>query len=280
MIRDSVPMAEAVGDDGVGPVVVDVDLDHVLVARRPARSRRSTRGGPGSRGRRGRGRASGGAGRRSRSRRRSRRRARATASAVAAVAAAARRARRDAVDAGLGLERTPARRRERALEQPEQALAAGVDDVRLAQDRQQRRGLRDGALGRVDRRGEHRHEVVVALGLLHGGRRRLADDGEDRALDRPGDGLVGLLRAGVEGVREVEAVEPALAGERPPRCRRGSGWRSPRSCRGRPSAPRSSPRGRSPPRRRRARPGPPHRAPPGRWPACSCRCRRRGPGRR
>ena len=59
VIRDSVPMAEAVRDDGVGPLVVDVDLDHVLVARDQHRVADATRGAPGSPGRRGRGRASG-----------------------------------------------------------------------------------------------------------------------------------------------------------------------------------------------------------------------------
>ena len=43
---------------------------------------------------------------------------------------------------------------------------------------------------------------------------RLADDGQDRALDRLRDGAVGRLRAPRQRVGEVEAVEPRLAGER------------------------------------------------------------------
>ena len=131
---------------------------------------------------------------------------------VGGVRGLARRRRRSAVASPAAIGR-PRDAVERALEQAEQALAAGVDDVRLAQDRQQGRRLRDGALGGVEGRGEHRLDVVVALGGGDRGGRRLADDREDRALDRLGDGLVGRLRALVERVREVEAVEPPLAGE-------------------------------------------------------------------
>ena len=108
-------------------------------------------------------------------------------------------------------DRAATRRLERALEQAEQALSAGVDDVRLAQDRQQRGRFRDRALRGIDRSGQHRLDVVVPLGGRDRRGGRLADDREDRALDGLGHGLVRGLRAGVERVREVEAVEPLLA---------------------------------------------------------------------
>ncbi len=110
-----------------------------------------------------------------------------------------------------GVDRPAARGLERALEHAQQALPARVDDVRLAQDRQQRGRLGDGPLGGIDRGGEHRLDVVVALRGGDRGGRRLADDGEDRALDRLRDRLVGRLRARVERMGEVEAVEPLLA---------------------------------------------------------------------
>src|SRR3990172_6103257 len=89
--------------------------------------------------------------------------------------------------------------------------AAGVHHARLAQDGQQRGRPGDRALRALDRLGEHRLDVGLALGGHHRGRRGLADDGEDRALDRLRHSLVGGFAPAVEGVCEVEAVEAALA---------------------------------------------------------------------
>ena len=103
---------------------------------------------------------------------------------------------------------------QRPLEQPVQALATRVDHPGLAQDGQQARRARHGPLGSLDRRAEHGLDVGISLRGRHGGRRRLADDRQDRALDRLGDGAVGRPRALGQGMRQVQAVEPRLAAER------------------------------------------------------------------
>ena len=113
---------------------------------------------------------------------------------------------------------------ERALEQPVQALPAGVDDAGLAQDGQQARRPGDRLLGRLEGRGQDDLDVVVALGGRDRRGGRLADDREDRALDRLGDGAVGRLGALAQGVGQVEAVEPALARRAPRPCPGRSGW--------------------------------------------------------
>ena len=109
------------------------------------------------------------------------------------------------------LDGAPVRRLQRALEQMEQALAARVHDVGLAQDRQQRRRLGDGPLRGLHGGREHGLHVVIALRSRDGGGTRLPDDREDRSLDRLRDRLVGLLRARVQRMGEVQPVEPALA---------------------------------------------------------------------
>jgi hypothetical protein len=106
--------------------------------------------------------------------------------------------------------------------QAEQALPAGIDDAGLAENRQQRRRLRDGLLRGVDRRRQHDLDVVRLLGGRDGRLGRLADDGEDRALDRLRHRAVGRLRALLEGIRQVEAVE-ALLPPRPRPCPGRSG---------------------------------------------------------
>ena len=116
--------------------------------------------------------------------------------------------------AGRGSGRGPPEEmKQRALEQPVDALAARVDDAGLAQDREQGRRPRDRLLGRLDGRAQDGLDVV---GPLRGDDRRLgrfADDRQDRALDRLRDRAVGRLRAPRERVGEIEAVEPGLAGE-------------------------------------------------------------------
>ena len=105
--------------------------------------------------------------------------------------------RRRPCGAGVGAIAGGARRRlpdqveQRALEEPVQALAAGVDDAGLAQDREQARRPGDRLLGGVDRGRQHGLDVVVALGRDDRRVGRLADDGQDRALDRLGDRPVG-----------------------------------------------------------------------------------------
>ena len=88
---------------------------------------------------------------------------------------------------------------ERALEQAVEPLPARIDDAGLAQDRQQARRSGDRLLGGVDRRGQDGLDVVVALGGVDRGIGRLADDRQDRALDRLGDRAVGGLRARATG---------------------------------------------------------------------------------
>ena len=102
---------------------------------------------------------------------------------------------------------------QRALEQAVQPLPARIDDAGLAQDGQQARRPGDRLLGRVERGGQDRLDVVVALGGDDRGVGRFADDRQDRPLDRLGDRAVGRLRPLRQRVREVEAVEPALAAE-------------------------------------------------------------------
>ena len=101
-----------------------------------------------------------------------------------------------------------------ALEEPVQALATGIDDAGLAQDREERRGPGDRLLGGLHRGGQHRLDVLVALGRGHGAIGRLADDRQDGAFDRLGDGPVGGLGSLRQRVGQVEPVEAALAGER------------------------------------------------------------------
>ena len=60
--------------------------------------------------------------------------------------------------------RLPDEVEQRALEQPVQPLPARIDDAGLAQDGQQARRPGDRLLGRVERRGQDRLDVVVALG--------------------------------------------------------------------------------------------------------------------
>ena len=103
---------------------------------------------------------------------------------------------------------------ERALEEPIEALAAGIDDAGLAQDGEHRWRPGDGPFRLLDRRGQHALHVGVALGARHGGHRRLPDDGQDGALDRLGDRGIGGLAAGRKGVREIEAVDPPTALDR------------------------------------------------------------------
>ena len=76
---------------------------------------------------------------------------------------------------------------------------------------EQRRVLATAFWAAVDRRAQDRLDVALSLGARDRRRRGLADDRQDRALDRLGDGAVGRLRARVERIREVERVEPRLA---------------------------------------------------------------------
>ncbi len=97
------------------------------------------------------------------------------------------------------------------LEQPEQALAAGVDDPRLAQDRQQVGRLGDRPLGRQDRSPEDRLDVRVVPGRLESRVGGLPNHGQDRALDRVADRRVGQLRSAGEGLGKIGTAHLALA---------------------------------------------------------------------
>ncbi len=102
---------------------------------------------------------------------------------------------------------------QRALVEAIQTLAARVDDPGLTEDREQARRPGDRPLRAVDRRAEDRLEVVLTLGPLDRRVGRLADHRQDRALDRLGDRAIRSPCALPQGVGEVQAVEPPLAGE-------------------------------------------------------------------
>ena len=109
--------------------------------------------------------------------------------------------------AGPGL--APAHAGEGTLEEPQQALAAGVDDAVARQHGQLARGPLDGTPGRDHRcRQDHQRIGVVPGG---GTRRacRLAQDGQDGALDRVLEGSAGQ---GVGSLQGIGQVTPAGAG--------------------------------------------------------------------
>ena len=99
---------------------------------------------------------------------------------------------------------------EGSLEQPEEALAARVDDPRFPENGQQRWRPGDRLLGRVDGRRQHRLEVWLVFGGGDGGVGGVADDREDRPLDRLLHRLVRAIDPLPEGEGEVEAVEALL----------------------------------------------------------------------
>ena len=114
-----------------------------------------------------------------------------------------------------------AQRRDDAGEDDGQAEAAGVDHARLAQDRQQLGAAPHGDLAGVERPLEHlRDQGVLALGVLlleprlvHVGElgrdavRHLAHDGEDRALGRLADGVVGAVGGARHGRADQHRVD-------------------------------------------------------------------------
>ena len=112
---------------------------------------------------------------------------------------------------GLGELRAVELRAQR-IEQHEQARAAGIDDARLAQGRQLGRRRIEGFLCR----GEHALEQRVesyALGEggigSSGGR---AQDGDDGAFDRVGDGAVDELDGEREGIGKRGGVHAGVRG--------------------------------------------------------------------
>ena len=84
--------------------------------------------------------------------------------------------------------------------------------------------LRDGPLGRSTVAARTASMSVVALGRDDGGGGCLADDRQDRALDRLGDRAIRGLRARLERIGEVEAVEAPLARRGLGHARGRSGW--------------------------------------------------------
>ena len=123
----------------------------------------------------------------------------------------------------------PAQRRDDAREDDRQAVAAGVDDARLAQDRQQLGAALDGVLAGVQRVLEHVGEHLVLGGvvdavlqarlghvrdLTRGAGGHLADDGEDRSLGGIAHDAVGAVgRAGHGGGEQDRVHELARAGD-------------------------------------------------------------------
>ena len=121
------------------------------------------------------------------------------------LARTGRRGRPRCPPAGAALEAQP------TLEDPEETLAARVDHARLTQDGQQGGGLGDGAFRGRDGAREDLLEVRLALRDLDRPHCRLADHGQDGALDRVHHGCVGRLRAACQGVGQIEPVEVAFA---------------------------------------------------------------------
>ena len=205
---------QPVADDEVRALVVDVDLERPRRRRRPAPTRRSTRGGRGSRRRRAaRGRRLGaGTSSRSRSPRRRGRRA------CSASGRPSRRSR--AAPTGVLPVRcrsAPWNRRYRPCP-PESTTPAS-----------RRIGSRLGVLATDFSAASTVAARTASMSLSRSAavdrrRRRLADDRQDRALDRLGDRAVGGLRALRQRVGEVQAVEPRLARRGPRPCPGRSGW--------------------------------------------------------
>ena len=161
-----------------------------------------------------------------------------------------------------------AQRRDHSREHHGQPVAAGVDDARLAQDRQQLGAAGDRQLARAERRlehlGDHRVlgvvvDVRVQPRLVHvrdlGGHARghLAHDGEDRPLGRIAHGPVGAVggarhRGGDQHrVDQLAGARDQLLGRAAQQLREDHA----RSCRGRRAARRAPPSRRS--RRARSR---------------------------
>ena len=196
-------LAESERDDLVRPLVVDVDLERAGVAGHQHRLADRLEVDPDGidieRSRRGR----------------LEQVHRLVAEALVGVGDERRRCRTDASGRpGCNGRRLSDRVPERALEEPVDALPARIHDAGLAQDREEGRRPRHGLLGCLDRRGQHGGEIVVDLGGPDSGLGRLADDGQDGALDGLCDRGVGRPRALRQGVCQVQAVETSLAVER------------------------------------------------------------------
>ena len=90
------------------------------------------------------------------------------------------------------------------LHEDGEAEGAGVHDAVLLEHGQQLGGARDRLVGLDDEGLQHvvRGEVAALLELV-GPRRDVAQDGEDRALDRLADGLEGNPHAATEGMGDV-----------------------------------------------------------------------------
>ena len=98
-----------------------------------------------------------------------------------------------------------------ALHDYGESLPAGVDDARLLQDGQHLGGLGDGLRGAVAGDAKDGRDVVsfpcrFAGGVCDGG-----DDGEHRALDGVGDGLVGVFPCEIAGAGEVLSSAVGIA---------------------------------------------------------------------
>ena len=121
---------------------------------------------------------------------------------------------------------------EERREQQRESLAARVDDSGLAQHGQQVGSARDRGVGRVERVREQGDEVRFGQRLDRLG--RLADDGEDRALDRPQHRLVGRVGRAPHRRGELRRPERRRAASTPRRRPAGSATGSRPSCLGRP----------------------------------------------
>ena len=171
--------------------------------------------------------------------------------------------------------------RVRALEQPEQALPARVDDARLAQDRQQRRRLRDRLLRRIDRGAHDRVEASAPLSALT---TAAADASRMTVRIVPSTGFATAPYAAFvpwsRAFARSSALNRVLAGEALGEAAQDLARDHAGVAARAHERPERRRRRRRAPRRPSGRAPPPRPAPRGRWPSCSSRCRRPGPGRR
>ena len=97
-------------------------------------------------------------------------------------------------------------RGEESVQDRDVALAAGVDDARASQHGVLLRGLGQGLLAGGQRAGEDQLEVGLGLRQLRSGGGGHAGDGQDRALGRLHDRLVGGVHAVLHRVGELRGV--------------------------------------------------------------------------
>ena len=131
-----------------------------------------------------------------------------------------RRHRRLGRRLGDHLDRLPPQIAHHALQDQRQSAAAGVHHPRVRQHLEQPRRLLDGLMATVDHLGQHHAQILLRLRRDLGCLGRLADDGQDRPLDRLDHPLVGRLGGLAHRDRELPGIKRRqvlqLAGEPAP----------------------------------------------------------------